>query len=461
MKIIILALIGLTISANATKLSYENFKVYNVVPKTEDDVNYLTGLHDKEGYDFWTEHIKAGSNVRIMVYPQIEEEFVAYCKTNGMDIEISVPNLQKLIDATMQPAVSSRSTEKLGSLSWDRYYSLEEIHAWLDELEELYPNNVKTVNIGVSTEQRQIKGVIIDLKPDDRAEKPLTGMIEGGIHSREWISPATVTWIIKEFLTSTDPGVKQMAESFVWHIFPSINPDGYAYTFTTDRLWRKNRNTNHYQNCSMNDDLSRGVDLNRNFDYVWMSIGASNDSCTQTFAGASGSSEPETRAVSNYILTLKANTDMLYYIAFHSYSQMILIPYSHVSGIQKLQVSNYGDLYEIAIRGADKLTATHGTPYVVGVSAEILYPVSGSSFDFAKGVAEVPISYLFELRDLGQNGFLLPPEEIIPNNEEIMACLAEMDATTRKLGYYSSGSVSLVHSLVLTVGAFGVLFYLH
>lgn len=56
-------------------------------------------------------------------------------------------------------------------------------------------------------------------------------MIEGGIHSREWISPATVTWIIKEFLTSDDPDVRIMAESFIWHIIPITNPDGYVYTF--------------------------------------------------------------------------------------------------------------------------------------------------------------------------------------------------------------------------------------
>lgn len=58
------------------------------------------------------------------------------------------------------------------------------------------------------------------------------GMIEGGIHAREWISPATVTWIIKEFLESNDPEVRFLAENIEWHIFPVVNPDGYAYTFT-------------------------------------------------------------------------------------------------------------------------------------------------------------------------------------------------------------------------------------
>lgn len=58
-------------------------------------------------------------------------------------------------------------------------------------------------------------------------------MLEGTIHAREWISAATVTWIIKEFLTSTDPEVRALAENFEWHIFPVVNPDGYVHTFTT------------------------------------------------------------------------------------------------------------------------------------------------------------------------------------------------------------------------------------
>lgn len=66
--------------------------------------------------------------------------------------------------------------------------------------------------------------------------------------------------------------------------------------------------------------------------------------------------------------------------------------------------------------------------------------VSGSGFDWVKGEANVPIVHLFELRDVGQYGFLLPPEQIIPNNEEVMAALIEMDRVTRQIGYYAADS---------------------
>lgn len=94
-----------------------------------------------------------------------------------------------------------------------------------------YPDVVSTVTIGLTVEGREIKGVIINFKSDTRDDPPLIAMIEGGIHAREWISPATVTYIINEFLTSNDRNVRSLAESFVWHIFPVVNPDGYDYTF--------------------------------------------------------------------------------------------------------------------------------------------------------------------------------------------------------------------------------------
>jgi murein tripeptide amidase MpaA len=132
----------------------------------------------------------------------------------------------------LKPSISTKS-DTLGSFSWNVYHSLYEIYAWLDELENLYPTVVKTIVIGQSAEGRQIKGVIIDYKAGEREGKPLTGMFEGALHAREWISPATVTWAIKEFLTSDNPDIRFMAESFVWHMFPVTNPDGYDYTFTT------------------------------------------------------------------------------------------------------------------------------------------------------------------------------------------------------------------------------------
>lgn len=78
--------------------------------------------------------------------------------------------------------------------------------------------------------------------------------------------------------------------------------------------------------------------------------------------------------------------------------------------------------------------------------------MSGTSFDWVKNNTNVAVSLLIELRDVGEYGFLLPPEQIIPNNLEIMDALLEMDQTTRRIGYYSvSGTNTLVYSFVIVV----------
>lgn len=78
--------------------------------------------------------------------------------------------------------------------------------------------------------------------------------------------------------------------------------------------------------------------------FFFTAVGASDQPCTQTYAGPVPASEREAQAISTYVLNLKQTGNLLYYFAFHSYSQMILIPFSHVQGMDVLQVSNYADL---------------------------------------------------------------------------------------------------------------------
>ncbi|KAJ8723715.1 hypothetical protein PYW07_007695 [Mythimna separata] len=413
---------------SAEYVSYKNYKVYKIVPSTDYEVQILTDLRKENQYDFWSDIVAINSDVRIMVAPGKQAEFENYFKSVEIPAKVVVENVQEQIDAQLR-----RPANRNSNYDWTFYQPLEEIFSWLDQIGRDYSDVVTLVTIGESVEGRPIRGVKIDFK---KRNNPVIGMIEGGIHAREWISPATVTYIINEFLTSTDPDVRFMADNIVWHLFPVVNPDGYSYTFSTNRMWRKNRSTLNHTTCPQGDDISNGIDLNRNFGFVWMSVGASQNPCAETFAGHIEFSEPESRAIANYVMAIKEQGHMVYYFAFHSWSQMVLVPFSHLEGAAVLEAPNYTDMYEVAIRGMDKLKAQHGTDYQVGTSADILYEVSGSSFDWVKGVAEIPIVYLFELRDVGEFGFLLPSEQIIPNNQEIMAGLVEMEKVTRGMGYY-------------------------
>ncbi|XP_050551208.1 zinc carboxypeptidase-like isoform X1 [Spodoptera frugiperda] len=435
--IFLLTIFGFTF---AVKVNYEGYKLYKISPKDDSEVGILAKLQEARIGEFWEDGIRVDRDSKVMVSPHKHEEFLQFLKTENIEASLLLDDVQRTIDKQRNPENINESSSYL-SYDWTSYHDLDTLYKWLDELEEHHPDVVQTVVMGQSVEGRDIKGIIIHY-PNEMGEKnpnPLIGMLEGTLHSREWISVATVTWIIKEFLTSEDPEIRHLAESFEWHIFPIVNPDGYVYTFTDNRMWRKNRSPESVKTCAegVDDDMSHGVDLNRNFDVQWMVIGASNDSCTNTYAGPGSFSEPESRAIAGYVQRLDQIGRIIYYLAFHSYTQLILVPYSHVNIEDAWQSRNYADMYEIAIRGMDKLKAKHNTNYQVGTSGDILYYVSGSSFDWVKGAEGIPIVYLFELRDVGEYGFLLPAERIIPNNEEIMAGLLEMERVTRSMGYYN------------------------
>ena len=42
-------------------------------------------------------------------------------------------------------------------------------------------------------------------------------------------------------LTENIAAQPELVEELDWYIVPSVNPDGYEYTWTDDRLWRKTR----------------------------------------------------------------------------------------------------------------------------------------------------------------------------------------------------------------------------
>lgn len=105
-----------------------------------------------------------------------------------------------------------------------------QIYRWLDSLVTQYPNIVKPITGGSSYEGRSIRGVKLSYKEGNPGI-----FMEGGIHAREWISPAVVTYILNELILSDDSRVRYMAESYDWYFFPVFNPDGYEYTHTRVR----------------------------------------------------------------------------------------------------------------------------------------------------------------------------------------------------------------------------------
>merc|ERR1712002_423674 len=290
------------------------------------------------------------------------------------------------------------------SMTWDEYHSLDDIYSYFDYLEATF-DFVSTEVIGQSYEGRDMR--VVSVCRGGCGEKKVV-WIDGGIHAREWVSPAAVTWMLKE-LVENDAEHSDLTEGLDWYILPNHNPDGDAFTRSNNRMWRKTRSDNGgILHC-------KGVDANRNWGFHWNEGGSSNDKCSDTYHGPSAFSEPENVAVSEYISARKEN--IIFYNSIHSYSQLILLPW----GFQSNTPDDYDQMYELALRGGDALKAVHGKTYETGCIPCMLYIASGSSTDWAHGEAGIGFTTSMELRDTGAYGILLPADQIIDTAEETWA----------------------------------------
>ncbi|KZS15411.1 Carboxypeptidase B [Daphnia magna] len=286
-------------------------------------------------------------------------------------------------------------------MDWTSYHRLSDIYSYLTYLANSFPQIVTLIDIGWSYEGRPLYVVRISSasSPDT---KPAI-WIDGGIHAREWITPAVATYFIQQLVEVA--GNAELSTNLVWYIMPVMNPDGYEFTHKRNRLWRKSR--------SKAALFCRGVDHNRNFGYKWGGLGASRNPCAETFRGSAAFSERETAAVSKFIQGKSTNIKV--FITLHSYGQYIILPWAY----DVLYPTDYDELLALAENAASKFVRFK---YSVGNTAQLLYPSSGSSADWAKSIG-IKYTYAVELGDTGTYGFVLPPSLILPICEDFFPAL--------------------------------------
>ncbi|KAM9316485.1 carboxypeptidase B-like [Gastrophryne carolinensis] len=286
--------------------------------------------------------------------------------------------------------------------SYTKYNDWETIVAWTQNMATKYSKLISRLEIGNTYEENPMYILKIG---EPRDTKPAIFM-DCGIHAREWISPAFCQWFVKELVTgySKDKSVKKILANLDFYILPVINVDGYKYTWTEDRMWRKNRSPADDESCF-------GTDLNRNFNISWCDIGSSDEPCSDLYCGPSAASEKETKNIASFILAHKESIKA--YISIHSYSQMLLYPYSYTFDT----APNAEELDKISKGAVSALSSLYRTKYVYGPSASTIYPTSGSSDDWAYAQG-IKYSFTFELRDRGKHGFLLPESQIKATGRE-------------------------------------------
>jgi len=397
--------------------SYEGWTIIKVYPQTENQVEYLNSLRENEsGFDLqvWQQ----GNTQRpydIFLSPESRDAFLAELDNLEIKYNTASPNVQRALDAEKIP-VSPRTRTLAGvrNAAWfSKFLNLEEINAAVQSLARDNPNIVSLETIGKTHEGRPI--TVVKVTSNNGKAKP--GIwIDSGIHAREWASPATGLFMLNKLVSgyNSNGTVKNFVDSATWYFVPVLNPDGYAFTHSSDRMWRKNRRPGARRGCE-------GVDLNRNFDWNFGGEGTSGNPCDETYRGASAFSEPESQAVKNFVLSHK---DLKASISLHAYSQMWFVPFGHAYNSYP---ADSAELTAIANKGAAALQSLYGTRYDVGTAADLLYPSAGGSDDWAKGKAGIKYVYCLELRPDGNsaaNGFILPPREIVPTGEETWAAIS-------------------------------------
>lgn len=250
----------------------------------------------------------------------------------------------------------------------------------------------------------------------------------GGVHSREWGSSDILINFIEQLEQAYHSGtgltigsrtfsptdIQTIVNTLDIFVFPQANPDGRNYSMNVDSMWRKNRRT-----AAPNSASCTGVDVNRNFDFLWdfpayfsasSGISDSTDPCDPpdpdngTYHGPSAFSEPESQNA-KWIHDNFANIG--FFIDVHSYGEDILYSwgddenqstdpnmnfqnpaYDGVRGVAGDSYKEYipsNDLstaIELANAFHDGVQAFRGRNYTVKPSYD-LYPTAGASDDYA------------------------------------------------------------------------------
>ncbi len=276
-----------------------------------------------------------------------------------------------------------------GYLTWD------ELLVELDSMAMLYPDlvTVKTP-IGIqSLEGREIYWLRISdnaTVDEDEPEVLYTALH----HAREPNSLSQMIFYMWYLLENyaEDPEIKQLVDATEMYFIPCINPDGYVFNQKNQPdgggLWRKNKRL-------IGPQLF-GVDLNRNYGYLWGldDEGSSAHPGDQTYRGVSEFSEPETQAVKEFCEAHAFKIALNY----HTYGNLLIHPWGYND-----QPTEDNEIFKTIGR-----EMTKENDYLLGTGKETVgYIVNGDSDDWMYG-EELSKSKIFSMTpEVGnaQDGF--------------------------------------------------------
>jgi len=361
--------------------------------------------------DFWG-HPHEGQSVLVRVPVKSQYLLSQTLKAQGVKYEVAVEDLQTLIDAE---TASNTLYARKGA---NYYMHFDEMVRLMNKLAKKYPDIATLYNIGKSFEGRDL----LVLKLSSGGANKKAAFIHSGFHSREWIASASTVWMMNEMATNHDQrNISAALDKYDWYFMPMSNPDGYEYSRLVNRFWRKTRSKNFY--CD-------GADPNRNWDAHFGGVGTSGFPCSDIYRGRFAFSEPETKAQSEFLLSLIKGNGVSMYFDIHCFSQLWFTPFGNDPNNKP---ADYNELLRVANIGKKAIHNYGGRDYTVGQPGSILYSASGGAYDWAK-INGVKYSYALELRPEGagngMNGFVTPAAEIPDSGLETMTGILAAAAAT-------------------------------
>ncbi|PHR73259.1 MAG: hypothetical protein COA67_03600 [Lutibacter sp.] len=283
---------------------------------------------------------------------------------------------------------------ELGSMAGCFTYS--EMLAQLDKMRLLYPSliTVKTDaspgtvthgnsynNNGQDTWAGQpIYYVKISDNPDTDESEP-EALYTGMTHSREVSSMMNLMYFMWYILENydTDSGVKSLVDNRELYFIPVANPDGLMWNEQQSPsgggLQRKNLNPS----ANTGNNVLRGVDLNRNYDYLWgpnaIYGGSSGSTTSNVYRGTSGFSEPETQIIRDFA------EDRDFKTALNHHASSNLLPHGY-NGYPAAAPSGREDQYAKFCHDL-----TRYNRYIYGAAPDILTIANGDMSDWMFGGA--------------------------------------------------------------------------
>ncbi|XP_061438638.1 carboxypeptidase A2-like [Rhineura floridana] len=402
-------LLGALIGATWGLQTFAGDQVLRVEPRSYEQVPLLKQLEALEALqlDFWRFPSYPDQPVDVQVPFACLQDVKVFLESHQMKYSVLIEDVQAMVDEeTHEMNLNERNERSSNSFNYAAYHPLESIYKAMDDIVAEYPQLVSKQQIGESYEKRPL--YILKFSTGGRNRPAI--WIDAGIHAREWVTQATALWTAEKIACDygNDPSLTSLLNTMDVFLMPVANPDGYAFSHTSNRMWRKTRSKLPGSSCI-------GVDPNRNWDADFGGPGSSNNPCSDTYCGPSANSEAEVRSIVDFV---KGHGNLKAVISIHSYSQLLMYPYGH----NCTNIKDYKELDDLGHAAARALTSLYGTIYKVGSICSTIYQSSGGSIDWTYHEG-IKYSFGFELRDTGRYGFLLPASQIIPTAQETWLAL--------------------------------------